>query len=103
MNQLICDLFHWEEILPTYSDKYLKQKLNDFRESEDWDMVDVCLDVMRKRKEVRKELGWSEVVINGIKYEVIWKDEKGFWIVDNKTNQDLSTYIIHTFKGIEKQ
>lgn len=91
------------DYLSNFSDFHLGKQIDRFNEEEDEYGLNICLDVMNDRKEMRKEIGGKYIEHEGVMNEILWRDEDDiFGIVPKTADENINEYIVYeiTINGI---
>lgn len=87
------DLYNY---LSNFTDFHMKQRMDFFTEVQDYDALDIALDVMNDRKKMREEIGGKYIEHEGVMHEILWRDENDFFgIVPTTADKELNDYIVY--------
>jgi len=87
------------DYLSNFSDFHLGKQIDRFSDEQDEHGLNICLDVMNDRKEMRKEIGGKYIKHRGIDHEILWRNEKDiFGIVPTTADENLNDYIVYEIR-----
>lgn len=87
------------DYLSNFSDFHLGRQIDRFNDEQDECGLNICLDVMNDRKEMRKEIGGKYIKHQGKDHEILWRNKDDiFGIVPTTADKNLSAYIVYEIR-----